>query len=272
MTYFLSEDEFSRFSRLIYDESGIYFSESNRTILESRLKEKLRTSDLDSAHDYYRLISRDKDELKALLDSVTTNLTRFFRNTSHFQTLEYYVLPHLIEYKRAKNDLNLKIWSAGCSTGEEPYSIAMVAKNILPPNFRLEITASDLSLRALMIAKEGFYPESKLKGVPESYFRKYFAGKGDGYIVSEEIRNLVKFDYHNLKFSSGLKNLDIVFCRNVIIYFDEAAQRAVIEKFWDVMNNHSFLFIGHSESLFGMNTRFEFVKTDWACIYKKFRD
>ena len=272
MTYFLSEDEFARYSKLIYDESGIYFSDSNRTILESRLKERLRKQDIETISDYYALINNDKDELKAFLDSVTTNLTRFFRNTAHFQTLEYYVLPHLIEYKQAKNNSLLRIWSAGCSTGEEPYSIAMVAKNLLPPNMRVEIIASDLSLRALMTAKEGFYPESRLKGVPEIYLKKYFSRKGDGYVVSEDIRNLVKFDYHNLKFPSGQQNLDIVFCRNVIIYFDEAAQKAVIEKFWDAMGNHSFLFIGHSESLFGMNTNFEFVKTDWACIYRKFKD
>lgn len=270
MAYFLSEDEFKRYSSLIYDESGIYFSDSNRTILESRLKERLRKADVETVDDYYRMISRDKEELKAFLDSVTTNLTRFFRNTAHFQTLEYYVLPHLIEHKQARKDTTLKIWSAGCSTGEEPYSIAMVAKNILPAGIKLEITASDLSLRALMTAKEGFYPESRLKGVPENYLRRYFTPKGDGYVVADEIRNLVKFDYHNLKFASGQQNLDIVFCRNVIIYFDEAAQKAVIDKFWDAMGKHSFLFIGHSESLFGMDTPFEFTKTDWACLYRKF--
>jgi len=272
MSYFLSEDDFNRYSKLIYDQSGIFFSDSNRTILESRLKDRLRLADIKTVGEYYQVISSDNEELKAFLDSVTTNLTRFFRNTAHFQSLEYYVLPHLIEYKREKKDPNLRIWSAGCSTGEEPYSIAMMAKNILPPGLNPQIIASDLSLRALMKAKEGFYPESRLKGVPESYLNKFFVRKGDGYFVTDEIKELVKFDYHNLRFPSGQQNLDLVFCRNVIIYFDEAAQRAVIEKFWDAMNNHSFLFIGHSESLFGMDTQFEFLKTDWACIYRKFRD
>ncbi|MBN2050152.1 MAG: protein-glutamate O-methyltransferase CheR [Spirochaetales bacterium] len=270
MGYFLSEDDFNRYSKLIYDESGIFFSDSNRTILESRLKERLRKAGSDTVQEYYRVLRENKEELKDFLDSVTTNLTRFFRNTSHFQTLEYYVFPHLIEYKKQKGENTLRIWSAGCSTGEEPYSIAMVARNLVPPQMKVEIVASDLSLRALMTAKEGFYPEAKLKGVPDVYLRKYFLQKGEGYNVTENIKNMVTFDYHNLKFPSGLQKLDIVFCRNVIIYFDEAAQKAVIEKFWETMGRHSFLFIGHSESLFGMNTQFEFLKTDWACIYRKF--
>lgn len=269
MDQFLNDKEFDRFRSLIYDASGITFTDSNRVILESRLKEIMRTSQIGSIGEYYDLLTQNKEELKLLLDSVTTNLTRFFRNTAHFDTLEHYVFPELIKQKRTKGETKIKIWSAGCSTGEEPYSIAMLAKEKLPAGFTVDIVASDLSLKSLMTAKEGFYGTGKISGIPENYLEKYFTKTPDGYLVKDEIKNFIKFDYHNLKYDSGNTGLDIVFCRNVIIYFDEAAQEAVIQKFWKSMNNRSFLFIGHSESLFGMKTQFEFLKTDWSCIYQK---
>ena len=271
MEKFLQDQEFEKFKSLIYNESGIHFSNSNRTILESRLKERLRKLKLTDVMQYYSMILKDREELKILLDSVTTNLTRFFRNTLHFETLENYVIPELIGYKKKRGITAFKVWSAGCSTGEEPYSIAMVLRDKLPPNFHIEIIGSDLSLISLMTAREGYYPESRIGGVKKSYLERFFDKKRDGYQIKDEIKNMVKFDYHNLKFESGLSNIDIVFCRNVIIYFDKAAQKAVINRFWDVMTAHSYLFIGHSESLFGMNTKFEFVKTDWATIYRKFQ-
>lgn len=267
---FLSDPQFEKIRDLIYNASGIHFSSSNRTILESRLKERLRKSETPTVDEYIKLITSDEGEMKTLLDTVTTNLTRFFRNTAHFQTFERHVIPELVAYKKSKGEKTLKLWSAGCSTGEEPYSLAMVLKDLLPSDFTFEITASDLSLKSLMTAKEGFYPDNKMNGVPEKYLNRYFERKANGYQVKEEIKKTIKFDYHNLKLDSGLRKLDIVFCRNVIIYFDEAAQANVINKFYNAMNDHSYLFIGHSESLFGMDTQFEFFKTEWAIVYRKF--
>ncbi|MBL8967619.1 MAG: protein-glutamate O-methyltransferase CheR [Spirochaetaceae bacterium] len=270
MSDFLGDADFELYRKLIYDESGIHFSATNRSILESRLKERLREKKLDSLKAYYDLILRDKEELKTLLDSVTTNLTRFFRNQPHFDAIEHYVVPELIKMRGASGDRKLRFWSAGCSTGEEPYTVAMLLKEILPPGWGFEVVASDISLKSLMVGKEGFYADSRIQGIPEAYLPKYFDKKAGGYQIKDEIKKLVRFDYHNLKNDSGLRNLDVVFCRNVLIYFDEAAQKASIERFWDAMAPKSFLFIGHSESLFGMNTKFEFVKTDWACFYRKF--
>ena len=269
MSEFLSDDAFEKFRDLIYNESGIHFSSSNRTILESRLKERLRSSGLPDTMAYYRTITAGSDELKILLDSVTTNLTRFFRNTAHIETFEYFVIPNLIKAKRDLGERIVRIWSAGCSTGEEPYTIAMVARELLPAAFELEVIASDISLKSLMVGKEGFYGENRINGISEHYLNRYFNRTGNGYRINDDIKSLVRFDYHNLKHDSGLRRLDVVFCRNVLIYFDEAAQKATVERFWDVMAPQSFLFIGHSESLFGMQTRFEFLKTDWACIYQK---
>ncbi len=269
MTSILSDENFELFRNIIYNQSGIHFSSSNRSILESRLKERLKAVNLDSVTAYHSLILKNQEEMKVLLDSVTTNLTRFFRNTAHFAAFENFVIPEMVNFHMNRKN-HLKLWSAGCSTGEEPYSLAMILKEKLPSPMSFEIIASDLSLKSLMPAQAGFYLESRIGGVPKKHLAQYFDKKHDGYQIKEEIKKTVKFDYHNLKFDSGLRNVDIVFCRNVIIYFDSEAQKAAINRFWQVMNNHSFLFIGHSESLFGMNTLFEFVKTEWATFYRKF--
>ena len=269
MAELLTDNEFELFSKKIYDESGITFSETNRSILDSRIKERLREKQFDTVDKYYRLICNDKEEMKVFLDSVTTNLTRFFRNQAHWDAFVNYVIPKVIENKRRNGDSIIKIWSAGCSTGEEPYTMAMILKEILPPPYSFQIIASDLSLKSLMIAKQGFYPDSRISGIPEKYLSSYFLKTEGGYQVCSDLMNCIRFDYHNLKNDSGLRNLDIVFCRNVLIYFDEAAQLATINRFWDSMASKSYLFIGHSESLFGMKTGFEFLKTDWACLYQK---
>ena len=120
-----------------------------------------------------------------------------------------------------------------------------------------------------MVGKQGFYPASRITGIPENYLAKYFTKTAAGYQVNRDLMSTIKFDYHNLRNDSGARNLDIIFCRNVLIYFDEPAQLATINRFWDSMGSHSYLFIGHSESLFGMNTKFEFLKTQWACLYQK---
>jgi chemotaxis protein methyltransferase CheR len=272
MATFLTDEEFALFSSLIYDGSGIHFSASNRPILESRLRERLKESGLARVREYYDLIRRSSEEMKILLDSVTTNLTWFFRYEGHFTALENLVLPDLLAHKKKKSNHRLRVWSAGCSTGEETYSVAMLLADKLPPDFSLEIVGSDLSLKSLMIAKEGFYAESRVGGVPEKYVKRFLEVKNDGYHIMDPVKKLVRFDYHNLKFDSGLTDIDVVFCRNVIIYFDVTAQSQVINRFWQAMTPHSYLFLGHSESLFGMETKFEFVKTDWACLYKKVLD
>jgi len=269
MSDFLNDSVFQNIRDYIYAESGIHFSDSNRSILESRLKERLRSLDGQSPAGYLDLLRRDKDETRYFLDAITTNLTRFFRNQAHYDTFINYVIPDLVRRKTPTSNHKVRIWSAGCSTGEEPYTNAMVLSEHLPAGWGVEVVASDLSLKSLMKAKEGFYPSTRVSGIPETYLSKYFVEKDDGYLVSDAIKSLVKFDYHNLKFDPGLSDLDIVFCRNVLIYFDEAAQKNVIDHFWNAMAPHSFLFIGHSESLFGMNTKFEFIKTDWACLYGK---
>jgi chemotaxis protein methyltransferase CheR len=265
----LTNADFDRYRELIYKECGINFTDTNRSILEGRLKERLRNKPGVTLTAYFNAISNDKEELKAFLDSVTTNLTRFFRNQAHFDALEHHVIPELMRLKKASGSTTIKIWSAGCSTGEEPYSIAMLLTNMLPAPWKFEIVASDISLKCLMTGKEGFYADNRIEGIPNNYLTKYFDKVAGGYKVKADIMSKIRFDYHNLQNDSGQRNLDIVFCRNVIIYFDEATQTRVVNRFWDSMASKAFLFIGHSESLFGMDTKFEFVKTEWTTLYRK---
>jgi chemotaxis protein methyltransferase CheR len=265
----LSDAVFDSFRKLVYDESGILFTATNRSILEQRIRDLLRGNKLPDAAAYFKLVASNRTELKNFLDAVTTNLTRFFRNQPHFDALEKFVIPEIIKIKKAAGNYNIKIWSAGCSTGEEPYTIAMLLCDILPSPFKFDITASDLSLKCLMTATEGFYDKSRVVGIPDHFLTKYFDHLTDGYKAKPVLKDRIRFDYHNLKNDAGFRAMDIVFCRNVLIYFDEQTQNGVINKFYDSMNPKSFLYIGHSESLFGMKTKFQFVKTEWATLYKK---
>src|SRR4030042_993188 len=189
----LADKDFSLYSSLIYEQSGIHFSEMNRSILDTRLQERLKTTQHRDVTSYYNFIIKNPEEMKMLLDSVTTNLTRFFRNTGQFETLERFVIPDLVAHKSKLKAPHLRIWSAGCATGEEPYSIAFVLRAKVPKNFGIEIIASDLSLKSLMIAQEGYYPENKVEGVPPHYLSSCFEKKQNGYQVKEEIKALIKF-------------------------------------------------------------------------------
>jgi chemotaxis protein methyltransferase CheR len=266
---FLSDADFELYKTLIYNESGILFTATNRSVLEQRLRDILRENKLAHVRDYYAKVIKDREELKKLLTAVTTNLTRFFRNQPHFDAFEKFVVPEIIKTRKLTGNYTIKIWSAGCSTGEEPYTIAMILAEILPLPWKYDIIASDLSLKCLMTAKEGFYDSTHVVGVSEAYLKKYFDVVGGGYRIKNELKSHIRFDYHNLKNDAGMRGIDICFCRNVLIYFDQETQTNIVNKFYDSMNEKSFLYIGHSESLFGMKTKFEFLKTEWTTLYKK---
>ena len=144
--------------------------------------------------------------MKVMLDAVTTNLTRFFRNQPHFDALINYVIPHVLEEKKKTGNKVVKVWSAGCSTGEEPYTIAMILKDILPFPYTFQITASDLSLKSLMVGKQGFYPNARIGGIPDKYLQRFFTKTADGYQANKDLMDTIRFDYHNLKNDSGMSD------------------------------------------------------------------
>lgn len=265
----LTEPDFDRFRDLIRSASGIHFTRYNRSVLENRLDGALRKYALDSLDLLYRKLTTEKATLTEFIDSVTTNLTRFFRNEAQFEVLEQVILPELIRRKGAQK--RLSIWSAGCSTGEEPYTIALSLLKVLPDarSWDLHIHASDISLRTLMVAKQGFYETSRVTHIPPDLLAKYFINLQDGYEVGPELKKLIRFDYHNLQHSTNLREMDIIFCRNVIIYFEESTQEKVVQSFYDTLGPKGYLFLGHSESLFSMKTRFQLYKSDKTTLYYK---
>ena len=269
MEFTIDDNEFRLFKDFIYEKSGIYFSEINRAILENRLFEVMLKFQYKSVLDYYNKLLSDPEEVRQFLDLITTNLTKFFRNMSQFEALEKIVIPEIA--KRNDSLRTIRIWSAGCSSGEEPYSIAAVVAYVLTlqEGWDIKIVASDISLKSLMIAKEGYYKKDRVDDIPPHLFSIAFEDHGDTIKIKDEIKKLVTFDYHNLKNEFGYKDFDIIFCRNVIIYFDQEAQKQVIEKFYKLLKPYGYLFLGHSESLFGMNTKFKFSKIGNAIVYLK---
>ncbi|AFI31198.1 CheR family methyltransferase [Borrelia crocidurae] len=265
----INDELLVKFCNFIYDNSGIRFDEKNKIVLKSRINDAIHElKNINTPQQLYELIISDKFKKEYFLDLVTTNLTRFFRNEAHFKTFEKFIIPQLINIKTKENKNRIVIWSAGCSTGEEPYSLAFVLKYHIPENFEFIIIASDLSLKSLMIAKDGHYSSQQCEHIPAEY-KKYIKPHMDGYKVVNDIKKHIRFDYHNLNFESGFSNIDVIFCRNVLIYFDEKSQIKVLKKFYSSMAMKSYLFIGHSESLFGLNLPFKFLKTPWAIIYEK---
>jgi chemotaxis protein methyltransferase CheR len=255
----LSNAEFSRLKDLIYDHCGIKITEAKRTMLESRLRKRLRSLGLASFTQYCDfLFSHEgmQKEMTPMIDQVTTNKTDFFREPGHFEYLEQKVLPDLVRTKR-----DIMVWSAGCSTGEEPYTLAMVladfAENRRGMNFT--ILATDISTRVLEKAKLAVYDEETIAPVPFDMKKKYLLRSRDGdqrrYRVAPELREIVRF--RRLNFMDGdfgfREEVDVIFCRNVIIYFDKPTQERLLNKFCKCLSPRGYLFMGHSETLLGMD-------------------
>lgn len=259
---------------IVYKNSGIVFKDSNLSVLTSRISTKLKEKKV-SAEKYAKLLQNNPNELTSFIDFVTTNFTSFFRNARHFEILEKTILPMVVEQK--KHNRHITMWSAGSSTGEETYTIAMVVreyfeKNKIPINeWIIEIVGSDISLESLFIAKEGKYPGRSVQKIEPAYIQKYFTPLENGkfYLLKDTIKSMVKFDFHNLIYDSTIDDIDITFCRNVLIYFDDDIQKSVLDKIHKAMVDKGILFIGHSESLVGLYDGFKAKSFDKGIVYVK---
>lgn len=275
----MTDREFSLFQELIYKESGIYLSTVKKTLLAGRLTRRLRELGLPSFEVYYRFVIQEGEaERILLLDAVSTNETHFFREPRQFEFLDQQLLP---EWSRkaesGRRPRKIRAWSAGCSTGEEPYSLAMTLLLHFPPasGWKIEILATDLSTRALEWARKGIWPIAKAKEIPHRYLHSFMlrgTGRQEGKIkAGPEIRSLIQFERLNLNEevcpTSG--PLDLIFCRNVLIYFDNASKRRVIDRLLRSLSPAGYLFIGHAESLAGLAER---VRTVLPTVYEKGRD
>ncbi|GAN34750.1 MAG: methyltransferase domain-containing protein [Candidatus Brocadia sp. AMX2] len=273
----ISDKEFSLFQRLIYNESGINLTPAKKELLKSRLMKRLRERSLSSFKEYYKYVTEEDttgEELVSMLDCISTNLTEFFREAAHFDFLSKKVLPVLLENKRKKREKRIRIWCAGCSTGEEPYSISMVLAECIEQlsEWDIKVLATDLSTRVLKKAMQGIYAKDRLQGIPlqmlNTYFEKGTHNFKDHYQIKESLRNLISFRRLNLTDETFpfKGQFDFIFCRNVMIYFNKQTQSKLVSKFYQYLTPDGYLFIGHSESLAGTETRFQYVR---PTIYQK---
>lgn len=272
----MSDTLFKQFSEFIYEECGIKLSFVKKTMLTVRLFKRLRALDMKSFDQYYDYVHDSKNrhsELVQMIDVVSTNKTDFFREPAHFVFLQQQVLPELACLKNNAYRRKLNIWSAGCSSGEEPYTLAMVLSEFFTRSFdNFSILATDISTRVLEKAKKAIYSTQIVEPVPDLMKKKYLMrGIGlqkDFCRVVPELRSRISFQRLNfMEKSFKIKtSMDIIFCRNVIIYFDQQTQKRLFKKLYDQLIPGGYLFIGHSESLHGINNDFYLVG---STIYRK---
>lgn len=251
----LTQDEYNLFRNLIYDKAGINLGDHKMQLVRARLGKRMRAGDFSSYRDYYEFVRKDASgrELAHLIDAISTNTTHLFREPQHFE----FLAKRLSEWAQQSGKHTIRIWSAGCSSGEEPYTLAMTAYHALrdKPGMSVKILATDISTRMLDRAAQGCFTEEKLRTVPDEYRRNYFTREGRGgdavFRVSPEVRKLITFGRFNLMnqrfvFNNGF---EVIFCRNVMIYFDRDTQTALVNRYATVLNAGGYLMIGHSESL-----------------------
>lgn len=262
----MTDAEFKIFRDLIHRECGISLNESKKDFLRTKVEKRLNALNIGSFFQYYKYLNeKNREEICIFIDSVTINETHFFRNGPQFEMFRGKVLPELLERKRTLRDYRLTVWSAGCATGEEPYSIAMEIVEAIPDAllWNIKVIASDISLRCLGIANSGRYFSDKLSDVPDRYLSKFFKRAGEFYEVTEPIKKIIAFDYHNLQHENGLQNMDVIFCRNVMIYFEIEEQKRLVERFARTLNPGGYLFLGHAESLQGITVNGDFKFHYW---------
>jgi chemotaxis protein methyltransferase CheR len=269
----LSDSEFRLFTELIYDECGISMGSEKRVFLESRLRRRMDELGIRAGYEYYCLVKHSKDrarEMPALLDTLMICETSFFRNQPQFELLKTVVLPEIIAKKECTASRVIRVWSAGCATGQEPYSavIAMLESLNDSEEWTIRVFASDLSFTALERAQCGVYRADQLRGLEGDKVSKYFREQEGHYVISDRIKKRVIFDYHNLKHDNGLRGLDIIFCRNVMIYFDIEEQRRLVGRFANCLVPGGFLFLGHAESLQALSNRFAMVHRNKGIAYR----
>ena len=270
----LTDAQFQKFGALIFKKTGIYLKPEKKELLNARLGKRLRACGINSFRKYFDYVVNDEsgEELINLIDSVSTNFTSFFREKSHFEFLTSTALPNFMTERRGSRK-DLIFWSAACSSGEEPYTLAMVLDEFFGqhPGWHFKIMATDISTRVLAQAKRGVYSTDRITKVPTLVLKKYFqkgVGKSEGYVkVKDTLRQRISFDRFNLMGQfPWQEELDVIFCRNVMIYFNRDTQQELVEKFYKALAPGGYLFIGHSESITSL--RHNFKQMD-ATAYRK---
>lgn len=263
----LTEAQFNEISAFVKGLCGINLHDGKKELVKARLNKRIRKLGMTCFEQYMQYVREDAtgNELVAMLDALSTNLTYFYREGKHFEFFAKTALPELRVRNAAAR--RLRLWSAGCSSGEEPYTLSMVLHEEMPAlgNWDVRILATDISTKVLGIAREGLYEKTRMRDMPASFLSKYFDRLGDRarpwYAVKPSVRKLVSFARLNLMEDWPMKGpFDVIFCRNVMIYFDKPTQDKLIERFWRLLAHKGWLLMGHSESLTGNRERFRYIQ------------
>lgn len=272
----LTDEQFVRICRLVYEHCGINLHEGKKELVRARLAKMLRKYRFKTYDQYIDFVLDDPTQTTfyEMIDQISTNLTSFFREPKHFEYLRRQFLPALIQKKQKTGQLRIRAWSAGCSSGEEPYSIAITLLEAVPlaQSWDIRILASDISTRILRIAQEGLYEPQRVDNLSAELKSRYLKPKKDKsapllYEVSPALRSILAFKYLNLMDPWPFRGpFDFIFCRNVMIYFDKPTQEKLVQRFHDVLDNGGLFFTGHSESLTGIRHSFRYIQ---PTIYRK---
>jgi chemotaxis protein methyltransferase CheR len=272
----MSSSQFARLSEIIYSRAGIHFPEAKKYILESRLSQRLRELEIEDFDQYIAFLTMgpyQSDEFQEMFNRITINETSFFRNEPQLEVFENVVLPELLEARASRR--RLRIWSAACSTGEEPFTLAMQLDRSLGArlsDWTVEILGTDISEKAINVAIGGGYGDYALRTTPAMIKSRYFKQDGRDWVLDEKIRGMVRFELHNLKDRLAAKRhgvWDVIFCRNVMIYFDEEMKKQVVQTFHDQLAEDGTLFIGHSESIREAGPNFGAMPVAQSFAYRK---
>lgn len=270
----ITEREFKQIASLLYENFGINLTDNKQTLVRGRLNKIIKTKGYGNFTNYYNAIKEDKSGTlqMELADNLSTNHSYFFRENEHFKYLTSNILPGIEASHRLKEPSELRIWCAGCAAGEEPYTLAILLKEYFGkrlPDIKPVILATDISTSALSSAKSGIYTQDKLKSIPAKYLDRYFNNMGTGrYSVKPTLRNLILFKRLNLmKDTFPFSNkFDIIFCRNVMIYFDQDTRETLISKYYTNLIDNGILFIGHSETIGRKSPQFKYLI---PAVYRK---
>jgi chemotaxis protein methyltransferase CheR len=267
--HLVSDAEFRQISELVYRHCRINLHDGKKDLVQARLAKRIRSCGFTTVAEYMKHVLADGngDEFTAFIDSLSTNLTSFFREVAHFNYLKEHFLPTLAATKRKQGSQRVLAWSAGCSSGEEPYSLAMMLSDELPADdgWDVRILATDISTRVLDIAREGSYAETRVQSVPVPQRQRHLVpSRQNGattFSMAAHVRRLVHFRHLNLMEAWPFRGpFDFIFCRNVMIYFDKPTQENLVNRYHEVLRPGGLLFTGHSESLTGVEHPFQYVQ------------
>ena len=267
----LSEHELSEIRMLIEERTGIHFDDSRERFFSTRVREHMHEKGYGRGTDLLRAVRKTNVEYEALLERLLTQETTFFRYPAIFEAFEKRVLPELHVKKFWRNPRTLRVWSAGCSTGEEPYSIAITILDSLSfaDAWNVEILATDVGRQALKHAERGIYSGRSIASVNERQLANHFSKVDGGFQVKSRIRKLVNLAQLNLASPVYVGRMDLIFCMNVLIYFSEERRRAMVQRFFDALEPGGYLFLGHSESISKMPVKFQAIVLGDCILYRK---